>query len=80
MSNFIDLFDSDKVLSLHLLVEPLKTIILQNLEKEECNTRKYLNMADFSFLWFLACKQRINRDSAIAICEIMQIYMLKRDP
>ena len=80
MSNFLDLFKQDKVLSLRQLLEPLSSIIVLNLEKGDINQRTYLTMADFSFLWDLANKNRITIESALPICQVMQTYMLKRDP
>ena len=80
MSNFLDLFNQDKVLSLRQLLEPLSSIIVLNLEKGDINQRTYLTMADFSFLWDLANKNRITIESALPICQVMQTYMLKRDP
>lgn len=37
-------------------------------------------MSDFSFMWDLANKPRITAESALAICQVLQIYMIKRDP
>ena len=59
MSGFTDLFNQEKVLSFHQLIEPLCSIIIMNLQKEDMNQRKYLNMSDFSFMWALACKNRM---------------------
>ena len=61
-------------------MQPLSSIIVLNLEKEDVNQRTYLTMADFSFFWEIVNKQRITIESALPICQIMQIYMLKRDP
>ena len=80
MSNFLDLFNHEKVLSLNQVIEPLCSIIAMNLEKEEVDSRKYMNMEDFSFFWALANKNRLVVQSALDICKVMRIFMLKRDP
>lgn len=80
MSNFLDLFKNEKVLPLSQLVEPLCSIIVLNLNKKDANERTYLTMADFSFFWELANKQRVTSETAVAICQVMQTYMLRRDP
>jgi len=78
LANFLDLFNTEKVLQLHALVEPLCQIITMNLERED--SRKYLNMGDFSFMWALANKNRLSLPSALAIATIMQTFMVRRDP
>ena len=37
-------------------------------------------MADFNFFLALANNKRLTLESAKEICNVMQIYMLKRDP
>lgn len=68
MVNFTDLFKQDKVLSLHQLVEPLCSITLMNLGRANVEKRKYVTMADFTFLWDLANLQRLTVQSALPIC------------
>ena len=71
MANFTDLFTHDKVLSLHILVEPICSVISLKLQKDLIDSQKFLSMADFSFFWALACKQRITQESAIEISKVM---------
>lgn len=80
MINFTDLLQMNKVLSLRQLIEPLCSIIVLNLKKGDVKQRKYLTMADFTFMWDMANKQRLTVESALSICQVMQIYMVKRDP
>ena len=59
MTNFIELYKNDKVLSVSKLVEPLCSIVTQNLKakdggSEEGPPRTYVTLADFSFLWSIA--------------------------
>ena len=82
MSNFSDLFNVDRNLELDKLIEPLMRVIKLNLNKQETQSgsnQHYLNIADFSFIWDLVSKKRITGKSALAICDIMQHFMLKSD-
>ena len=56
---------------------------MTNLKKNDDNPRTYMTMADFSFMWDLAAnidKNRMTATSAVAICQLMQTFMVKRDP
>ena len=83
MSNFTELYKNDKALSLHALIEPLCSIIesnIGNLSKSNNQNLKmniYIKMADFSFFWDLANKPHLTLESAIHICKVMQIFMLR---
>ena len=62
MTNFIELYKNEKVLSIPKLMEPVCSIITQNLNKklvgiavaEEGPPRTYVTLADFSFFWSIA--------------------------
>ena len=80
--NFTDLLTSiwGQEFSIDNLVEPLCIIILQNLEDQsDEKPNNYLTMIDFTFMWSLANNKRLTAKSAIAICKVMQFYMLRRD-
>ena len=83
MSNFTELYKRDKTLSLHAIIEPLCSIIESNIASSTARTQQmmniYIKMADFSFFWDLANKPNLTLESAICICKVMQIFMLRSD-
>lgn len=56
MINFTEILQMDKVLSLRQLIEPICSIIVLNLNKDDVKQRKYMTMADFTFMWDIANK------------------------
>ena len=95
MTNFSSLFkySENQDLKLHSLVEPLCQVINLNSSNAPDNENPALSfagppqqndltMADYTFFWDLADLKSacLTKESALAICQVMQTAILQRDP
>ena len=84
LDNYKDIYRQDFddfgiSLEYNTLMEPLCRVVQYAFSQSEKDIMGYLDLSDFSFFWFMACRRRIPKKSALAICEVMQVYMLRRE-